>query len=40
MEKAYKAWVTLVVTEGFNIMVYKNVSVYFIVTYSLERSKH
>ena len=28
MEKAYKAYLTLDLTEGFHIMVYNNVSVY------------
>ena len=28
MEKAYKAYLALAQTEEFNIMVYKNVSVY------------
>ena len=28
MEKAYKAYLTLDLTEGFHIMVYYNVSVY------------
>ena len=32
MEKIYKAYVTyLVLTKGFNIMVYENVSAYFTV---------
>ena len=39
MEKAYKIYLTLVLTEGFNTMTYKNVSV-FTVTYSHETSKH
>ena len=32
MERVYKAYLTLVLTEEFNIMVYKNVPVYFAVT--------
>ena len=39
MEKAYKIYLTLVLTEGFNTMTYKNVCV-FTVTYSHETSKH
>ena len=39
MEKAYEIYLTLVLTEGFNTMTYKNVSV-FTVTYSHETSKH
>lgn len=34
MEKAGEAYVTIVLTKGFNITVYIKASVYFIVTYS------
>lgn len=40
MEKTYKAFVALVLNEGFNILVYKNAFVYFKVTYSHETSKY
>lgn len=40
MEKTYKAFVALVLDEGFNILVYKNAFVYFKVTYSHETSKY
>lgn len=40
MEKAYKAYLTLVLTEWFNIMIYKNVSVGFAVTNGHETSKY
>ena len=39
MERVYKAYLTLVLTEEFNIMVYKNVPVYFAVTNSYKTSK-
>ena len=39
MEKGYKAYVTLVLTEGFNSTTYKNVSP-FTGTHSHETSKH
>lgn len=40
MEKACEAYVTIVLTKGFNITVYKKASVYFIVTYSHETSQY
>lgn len=40
MEKNYKAYVALILNGGFNIMVYKNASVYFTVSYSYEISKY
>ena len=36
MVKACEAYVTIVLTKGFNITVYKKASVCFIVTYSHE----
>ena len=40
MEKNYKAYEALILNGGFNIMVYKNASVYFTVNYSYEISKY
>ena len=40
MGRAYEAYVTLSLTKGFNILLYKNASVYFTVVYSHETSKY
>ena len=40
MEKSYKAYVTLVLTKRFNIIVNKNVSLYFTITYRYEMSRY
>ena len=40
MERAYEVYVTLALTKGFNILIYKNASVYFAVVYSHETLKY
>ena len=40
MEKTYKAYVALVLTEGFNLMLHKNGSVNFMVFYSHKTSMY
>ena len=40
MEKAYKTFVAFSAKRRFNVMVYTNVSLYFIVTYCHEASRY
>ena len=40
MKEVYKAYVTLVLTQGFDAKVYKNIFKYFVTTFSHGISKY